>query len=222
MGRSLVVLALLVVFLGLPAAMAAALPSDEPSTAIPVSLGTTQYDSSRHDRQSSGRLQFLRHFEDSRTRCGSRTRRRRLPRPVRYVLVRVARWLERTIWRSSSYSSSMAAPRVCGMRRLPATVSTGGPCGHYLPHHDRRHRGGRRSWGTTRADRSGRHVRPHDHDDARPASRPIDSTTPTPSSMTDCRANAFHSHSLVRRPRVNKTFSSSSGLRMTTPDSSTA
>jgi hypothetical protein len=40
--------------------------------------------------------------------------------------------------------------------------------------------------------------------------------------MTDCRANAFHSHSLVRRPRVNKTFSSSSGLRMTTPDSSTA
>ena len=45
MRRSLAVLAMLAVLLGLPATTAAALPGDEPSTAIPVSLGTTQYDS---------------------------------------------------------------------------------------------------------------------------------------------------------------------------------
>ena len=45
MGRSLAIVALLAVFLGVPATTAAALPGDEPSMAIPVSLGTTQYDS---------------------------------------------------------------------------------------------------------------------------------------------------------------------------------
>jgi hypothetical protein len=45
MGRLVAILALLALLLGLPATAAAALPGDEPSTAIPASLGTTQYDS---------------------------------------------------------------------------------------------------------------------------------------------------------------------------------